>query len=127
MKKLTILSIAVMIAVVFAANYAMAADPKVVTAGIKNVATKLDKNGAPYTRLILDEKFTIAGVEVSPGVPALGFSSDLSEDDMAFLAQYKEGDTASLIVLEGTYNGKKSYRILGIPHTDSEVEGILAE
>ena len=73
----------------------------------QDAITNMDKNGNPYTRLIVNQKAKLQGVEYEIGVACMAFG-DLSEK----VANLKEGDVLKAIVSEREYQGRTSLTIL---------------
>jgi len=89
--------------VVGAAN---AAD-KIISTTIDQSVTAIDKNGAEYVRLIINEDRTLQGVKYQMGVPVMAFGS-LVEKAKAF----QPGDTLKAIVSSKEYKGNTSYSVI---------------
>jgi len=86
----------------------MAAD-KVLTAKIQSVTQAVDRNGAPYTRVIVAEQRSLNGVAYEAGIPAMAFGH-VAKD----AAGLKEGGTIKAIVSEREFNGRTSYTIMAV-------------
>lgn len=82
---------------------------KILTAKIDSVVQAKDKNGSPYTRVIVLEKKSLQGVEYESGVPAMAFGSVAPK-----AAALKAGGTLKAVVSEREFNGRSSYTILSI-------------
>ena len=103
MKKLfTIISILTMFAV---AGQAFATD-KMVNSRVDSVVTSLDKNGASYTRLIINENRTLEDQSYTVTVPVMVFGKDA-----AIASKMKVGDTLKAIIAENEYQGRTSYTL----------------
>lgn len=88
---------------------ALAAD-KLITAKITDTATKLDRNGNEYVRLIIEESRSLQGVAYDADVPVMVFASggsDLIEKAKAL----KPGDTLRAICDGRQYQGRVSYTL----------------
>ena len=102
-KAFTILAI-----VVLTASIAGAAD-SILTAQVSDVQQSFDKNGQPYTRLIVQESRTLSGHTYSVGVPVMAFGSTVSE-----VETIQPGDSIKAVVSQRSYNGSKSYILRAI-------------
>lgn len=79
---------------------------QIISAKIGSVMEKLDKNGTPFSVVIIEETRNLNGVEYQAEVVATAFRSAHEE-----AKQLKSGDTVKLIANERQYNGDKSYTI----------------
>lgn len=82
---------------------------KMLTAKIQSVTQAVDRNGAPYTRVIVAEQRTLNGVSYEAGIPAMAFGH-VAKD----ASNLKEGGTLKAIVSEREFNGRTSYTILSV-------------
>lgn len=85
------------------------AEDKILTAKIDSVVQAKDKNGNPYTRVIVLEKKSLQGVDYESGVPAMAFGSVAPK-----AAVLKAGGMLKAVVSEREFNGRTSYTILSI-------------
>ena len=93
-------------AVMFLVAFAHAEDVAL-NAQIQSVAQALDKNGAPYVRVIIEEQKKLSGVNYKVGVPVMFFGT-LVEQGKAF----KAGDTLKAICAKREYQGRTSYTVI---------------
>jgi hypothetical protein len=106
LKRFGVVVLAAVLAIGLCAGIAVAKDMKI-SGKVTDVVEASDRNGNPYTRIILAEKRTLQGVEYDAGVPAMAFGEVKSQ-----VAQVKAGDTITFIGSVRYFNGGKSYTIL---------------
>lgn len=92
--------------ILFCANLNAAAADQLITAKVGSVMDKLDKNGNPFSVVIVEETRSLNGIEYQAEVVATAFRSAHQE-----AKTLKAGDTVKLIVNEREHNGAKSYII----------------
>lgn len=80
---------------------------EVKTFQVQSAVSRLDKNGNPYVRFIVEETKTLNGTQYTVGVPVMAFGQIAKE-----AASYKTGDTVNAIVSSRDYQGRQSYTIL---------------
>ena len=80
---------------------------RVVDLPITQVSTQLDRNGAEYTRLIVNEAKQIQGVSYTVGVPAMAFG-----ETNAVAKDLQVGDSLKAIVSDRSFNGRSSLTII---------------
>jgi len=98
-------AVATTLVIVFALSLGIAsAADEVITGPIQSVVTKMDKNGQPYTRVIVAQQRMLAGVGYTAGTPVM-FFGDASKD----AENLKEGDTLKCIANGREYRGNMSY------------------
>jgi hypothetical protein len=107
MKKILVFAVLVACLFVFVGP-SFAAD-KMLTAKIQSVTQAVDKNGAPYTRVIVAEQRTLNGVTYEAGIPAMAFGAVAKDASLL-----KEGGTLKAIVSEREFNGRTSYTIMSV-------------
>ena len=66
-------------ALIFSVGMAYAKDAKVGPVEILSVVDATDKNGNPYTRVIVAEDRSLDGVSYKAGVPAMAFGGVMSQ------------------------------------------------
>jgi len=103
MKRFTATAIA--FAILFCAIQAFATD-QLITAKVGSVMEKLDKNGIPFSVVIIEETRSLNGVEYQAEVVATAFRSAHEEAKLL-----KPGDEVKMIANQREYNGDKSYTI----------------
>jgi len=86
-----------------------AAEEKIIDLPISSITAATDRNGAPYTRIIVLEGRKLQGIEYEVGVPTMAFG-----DTHAQVAQLKAGDQLKALVAENEFNGRKSYNIIKV-------------
>jgi len=92
---------------------AVAAD-KVLSAKIQSVTQAVDRNGAPYVRVIVAEQRSLNGVAYEAGIPAMAFGT-IAKD----AAHLKEGGILKAVVSEREFNGRTSYTIMALLPADA--------
>jgi len=106
MKTLKILAFSAIITacvVVALINVAMAEDV-MLNNNITNVTSALDKHGAEYTRIIIEEDRELNGIKYTMGVPVMAFG-ELS----AKAKTLKPGDVLKAVASGSEYKGRWSY------------------
>ena len=79
---------------------------KVINAKIDTISQHIDKNGAPYTRIMILEPRELQGIRYETGIPVMAFGS-LHEE-----ASKLTPDTMfKAVVSERTYQGRTSYTL----------------
>jgi len=81
----------------------------VIEAKVTSVTKALDKNGNPYTRIIVMEARELNGVAYTTGVPVMAFSEIAGQ-----VKGIKAGDTLHVIAAKRTFQGRDSYTILKV-------------
>jgi len=97
-----------LVCLLFAPAMAMA-EEKIIDLPISSITAATDRNGAPYTRIIVLEGRKLQGIEYEVGVPTMAFG-----DTHAQVAQLKAGDQLKALVAENEFNGRKSYNIIKV-------------
>jgi len=87
---------------------ATAAD-KLIQTTVQDVVKKLDKNGNPYVRIMINEKRSLNGVEYEAGVMVMAFS-----ETVAAAEALQKGQEFKAVVAENDYRGNKSYVLRAI-------------
>ena len=88
-----------------AASAAMAADT-MLQAKVSDIKEKLDKNGAPFSIIVIQEERTLNGVTYSADVICTAFRQ--AHDEAKTL---KPGDSVKMIAAKRDYNGDAAYTI----------------
>lgn len=88
-----------------AASVAMAADT-LVQAKVTDVKEKLDKNGSPFSIIVIQEERTLNGVTYSADVICTAFRQAHEE-----AKTLKPGDTVKMIAAKRDYNGDAAYTV----------------
>ena len=102
-KTLSNLLVVVVLFVGITFGVASAAD-QMINMPIQDVTSAIDKNGNPYTRVIVTKTAKLSGVEYETGVPVMFFGP------MASLAEnLQSGDNLKAIVNVRQYKGNDSY------------------
>jgi len=101
----TMLVILVVLLLVLAASLAMAADT-LVQAKVTDVKEKLDKNGTPFSIIVIQEERTLNGVTYSADVICTAFRQAHEE-----AKALKPGDTVKMIAAKRDYNGDSAYTV----------------
>lgn len=86
---------------------AAAAGPQLIEASITDVVQGTDKNGSPYTRIIVAEEGKIQGHSFTYGVPVMCFG-ELAGPGLT----YSPGQVLKAVVTQRDYNGSKSYTVV---------------
>jgi len=107
MKKIIVITIIAILSLIAATN--VSAKDKIITTEIQKVYHKQDKNGEPYTRLVISEKRQLNGIEYPASVLLMAFS-DVSDQ----VANLSAGDKLKAIVSESQYNGSVNYRLVHV-------------
>jgi len=112
MRKSTLRSsiVAVIVAVSFlmVPVLATAAD-KLIQTKVQDVVKKLDKNGNPYVRIMINEKRSLNGVEYEASVMMMAFN-----ETAAMAEALQKGQEIKAIVAENDFRGNKSYVLRAI-------------
>lgn len=103
-KHFAIVAIVAVLMFTIAANL-FAAD-QLINAKIGSVIEKLDKNGNPFSVVIIEEQRTLNGVSYAAEVVGTAFRAAHEQ-----AKQLKPGDTVKMIAEEREYNGSKAYTI----------------
>jgi hypothetical protein len=90
--------------VTFFIGFAAYAEDIMLNASPTDVVSKLDKNGSPYVRMIIQEDKELNGVAYKSGVPVMFFG-----DLVAKAKAVKPGQAIKVIASKGDYKGKTSY------------------
>ena len=90
------------------ATPAMAKDV-LLNATITKADTLIDKNGAQYVRLIVNETRALNGISYETEVPVMAFGSQV-----ASASEVKAGDTLKAICNSRNFEDRQSYTILKI-------------
>jgi len=96
------------LAIFFIATISYAAD-SMLKAPISSVNTLVDKNGAPYVRIVVTEDRMLDGVKYQAEVLVMAFGSQATVAE-----KLKAGDELKAIVNGRDYQGNKSYAALKI-------------
>jgi uncharacterized protein (DUF2141 family) len=88
-----------------AASAAMAADT-MLQAKVSDIKEKLDKNGAPFSIIVIQEERTLNGVTYSADVICTAFRQAHEE-----AKTLKPGDSVKMIAAKRDYNGDAAYTI----------------
>lgn len=80
------------------------------SAKILDKVTKLDRNGKPYVRMIVEDTRVKDGVSYTTSAPVMAFGQ-MAIDKVATL---KKGDTLNAIVSQSVYRGKLSYTLIAM-------------
>ena len=99
-------AIAIIIVMLVTFTIASAVEDMPLTAVIDSVSTSHDRNGAEYTRIIIQEKRTLNGTKYTVGVAVMAFGA-VNEKAKTL----KEGQTLKAIVSPQEYNGRLSYTL----------------
>ena len=105
MKKFMSIALALLITAVLAATPAMATD-KILRTTIDSATTAIDKNGAEYVRIIVNEDRKMEGISYSVSVPVMVFGQAVSK-----AKNLKAGDKLNCIVASREYRGATSYTL----------------
>ena len=99
MKRFTLMiaTLLIVYAVIFTVGVACAAD-KVINAKIDTISQHIDKNGAPYTRIMILEPRELQGIRYETGIPVMAFGS-ISEEANKLIP----GEQLKAVVSERTY------------------------
>ena len=81
---------------------------------VKSVVVATDSNGSPYVRVIVEETRKKGSIEYKRSLAAMGFASQLSQEDLDKLSSLQPGDTFKAVVEAGEYRGRENYTILAI-------------
>jgi signal-transduction protein with cAMP-binding, CBS, and nucleotidyltransferase domain len=93
------------LSLVLAASAAMASDT-LVQAKVSDVKEKLDKNGSPFSIIVIQEERTLNGVTYSADVICTAFRQAHEE-----AKTLKPGDTVKMIAAKRDYNGDAAYTV----------------
>jgi hypothetical protein len=111
MKKITIITIlGAFLAITLLAVSPVQAKEIMLSAPIKSMVTKADKNGNEYVRFIVTEQRELNGTAYTVGTAVMCFG-----DTVAKAKEYSEGDTLNAIVNSRFYKGRKSYTLIAFP------------
>ena len=80
---------------------------KIIDLQVTGKTVALDRNGAEYVRLIVNESRKIQGVEYEVGIPAMAFGTSAET-----AKTIEVGQNLKAIVNEREFNGRQSYTIL---------------
>lgn len=76
---------------------------------ISGITKAVDKNGAEYIRVIIDQKRQLNGVEYTVSLPAMAFGAVAAE-----LEGYSAGDTLKAVCQTRMFNGRESFTIIKV-------------
>ena len=107
MKKRMTVFMAVIIALCFMLPAMAIGADKIISLEVASVTTNVDKNGAPYARVICNEKRSLQGTEYETGIAIMAFR-DLVDP----VSKLVKGSVLKAIVSEREFQGRKSYTIL---------------
>jgi hypothetical protein len=105
MRKLVGIFVVVVFICVTFVTFASAEDT-MIEGKIESVLSKTDKNGRPFTIVVVEEQRTLNGISYTAGVPCMAFGK-LHETAQGL----KEGDTLKAIASKREYNGDTSYTL----------------
>ncbi|MGW8181589.1 MAG: hypothetical protein ACWGQW_22900, partial [bacterium] len=77
---------------------------ELITAKVQSVTQAVTRNGAPYVRVIIEEKRELNGVSYTAGVPLMFFGAMVESGKTL-----KAGDTVKVIASGREFNGRTSY------------------
>ena len=101
-------ALSLIMALLLLAIPALAKDVRI-TAEIQSIVFKMDKNGNPFARIIVNETRVLDGVEYETGVPVMAFRNTVKA-----VKKLSAGDTLDAIVATRQYQGRVSYTILAL-------------
>ena len=109
MKKIVIATLIGFVFVSFAtANIIFAADV-LLDVSVKQVVEKIDKNGAPYKRIVFAQDAELNGVKYKKSAVMMVFS-----DAIDMIADLKPGDNLKCIASTSDYKGRTSYTLQAV-------------
>ena len=86
-----------------------AAEEKIIDLPISSITAATDRNGNPYTRVIVLEGRKLQGIDYEVGVPTMAFGAAHEE-----VATLKKGDNLKALVSETEFQGRKNYNIIKV-------------
>jgi hypothetical protein len=102
-KTLKMLMLAILVCFTLTVPAAMAEDV-ILDTKIDSVTSALDKNGAPYIRVIVTESRSLKGIAYEATVPVMFFGSTVSQAKVLV-----EGDNVRILANKRMYQGNASY------------------
>ena len=107
MKKM--LTLFVVLLSLFAFTGIVMAEDMQLNTTVERAIVKKDKNGAPYVRVLIQDKRELNGVEYEKATSAMAFG-----DLVPQASKLKKGDKLNAIVAKSEFRGGTSYQILKI-------------
>lgn len=101
-----LMAVAIMFIMMFTVNQAFSAD-QILDTKVKQVVTKLDKNGNEYTRIMISEMREKNGIKYPADVMVMCFN-----DTVAKAKTLKVGDNLKAVVSESVYQGRTNYNLV---------------
>jgi hypothetical protein len=82
---------------------------KLVVETVQKITIKKDKSGADYALIWVDQNKTMNGIKYKKSFPIMAF-----QGQAAVAKHLKKGETVTMIVETGTFNGHETMTLLGI-------------